>query len=230
MPLLPDMVVRSIARSTPWVLAFIAAIACNPLSLSAAEQQPAAFVVAVDDYASIPPAVLAQATDTVTRIYSAIGVDVCWLDERSVSDGGRRRPMSAPQKLTLVIFNDKMTAVRALPDDVVGSAPGTRSGRGRVAYVYYDRVIRLASSPDSGADWLSLVMAHELGHLLLPYGSHSEDGVMRGRWDVEEFRHVDVGHLGFTPFQADEIRRRATPGQVETPSGVPGAVEALRLQ
>jgi hypothetical protein len=59
-------------------------------------------------------------------------------------------------------------------------------------------------------DLMSLVIAHEIGHLLLPYGSHSETGVMRSRWEVRELRSLDVRQLGFTPYQAQQIRRRAS--------------------
>lgn len=51
-------------------------------------------------------------------------------------------------------------------------------------------------------------MAHEIGHLLLPYGSHSDTGIMKGHWDVEELRRLEPDTLRFTPWQAQMIRGR----------------------
>jgi hypothetical protein len=78
---------------------------------------------------------------------------------------------------------------------------------GRIAYAIYDRVrdtaARAAMNED---DLLGFVMAHEIAHLMLPRGSHVETGLMRGHWDVRDFRQTDVRKLGFSPQQASEIR------------------------
>ena len=42
---------------------------------------------------------------------------------------------------------------------------------------------------------------------LLPCGSHSDTGVMRGHWGAEELRRVETRRFGFTPMQAEQIRR-----------------------
>ena len=53
---------------------------------------------------------------------------------------------------------------------------------------------------------MAFVVAHEVGHLLLPIGSHSPDGLMRGRWDVNDLRRTDPRAISFTPRQAELIR------------------------
>ena len=63
-----------------------------------------------------------------------------------------------------------------LPDGVVGQAAAVA----RRAYIHYDRVVDMAVTP--GRDivtFLGYVMAHELGHLLLPDPRHSPAGIMR---------------------------------------------------
>lgn len=55
-------------------------------------------------------------------------------------------------------------------------------------------------------DVMGLVMAHELGHLLLPHDSQSRSGLMRANWRVEDLR-VDRGPLEFTRTQAEVIRQ-----------------------
>ena len=45
---------------------------------------------------------------------------------------------------------------------------------------------------------LGIVMAHEIGHLLLGFGAHSSAGIMSGRWGKFEMDLVAAGLLGFT--------------------------------
>lgn len=54
---------------------------------------------------------------------------------------------------------------------------------------------------------LAHVMAHEIGHLLLPYG-HSSTGLMRANWDVADLRRAVYRQLKFTPEQAALIRAK----------------------
>jgi hypothetical protein len=53
---------------------------------------------------------------------------------------------------------------------------------------------------------LGHVMAHELGHLLLPHGAHSVVGVMRPAWDRAQAKGALEGTMTFTPDQAELIR------------------------
>ena len=55
---------------------------------------------------------------------------------------------------------------------------------------------------------LGHVMAHELGHLLLPHGAHSAAGLMRPALDRAQVRAAIAGLLTFTPDQAALIRAR----------------------
>ena len=54
---------------------------------------------------------------------------------------------------------------------------------------------------------LAHAMAHEIGHLLLPYG-HSATGLMRAEWDRKDLRLAVHGRLNFTAEQATLIRIR----------------------
>jgi hypothetical protein len=57
-------------------------------------------------------------------------------------------------------------------------------------------------------DVMGLVMAHEIGHLLLPYG-HSRTGLMRPNWDIGDLQSThNPTMFAFTPEQADVIRER----------------------
>lgn len=192
----------------PIVLSLMLLGACvqAPVALAAEQTVAPAIAVRIDDYAAVPHHVLARATRSVSRIYADIGVDLRWLEP----GGPAWEPGHPCQELTVIVLNEPLTARRVVAADIVGSAPGTETARGRLAYVFYDRLNQVSSSPEVDiTDALSLVVAHELGHLLLPYGSHSEAGVMRGRWDIDTLRRLDMRQIGFTAQQAEAIRHRA---------------------
>ena len=100
-----------------------------------------------------------------------------------------------------------MAARGRFADGALGMAAVADEGMGRIAYAIYDRVRDTASRAGIGeADLLGFVMAHEIGHLLLPRGSQPESGLMRGRWTIRNFRRIDVANLEFSPLQASQIR------------------------
>ena len=95
------------------------------------------------------------------------------------------------------------------PDSAMGwVAPGTR-----IVKVSYSRIKAfsrgLNSSPTLGdndtACILGHVVAHEIGHLLLPRGPHSPSGIMRAWLDRQL---AALGGLFFTADQAQDIRTK----------------------
>jgi hypothetical protein len=53
---------------------------------------------------------------------------------------------------------------------------------------------------------LAYVIAHEIGHLLMPGNVHSLTGVMQAGWDTALVRDAARGSLTFTEAQAARIR------------------------
>ena len=51
-------------------------------------------------------------------------------------------------------------------------------------------------------------MAHEVAHLLLPYESHSVDGIMRSAWNASDYWKARLGQLLFTDEEAQLMRDR----------------------
>jgi uncharacterized protein YqgC (DUF456 family) len=89
-------------------------------------------------------------------------------------------------------------------------APGTRETRGTLAYAFYDR-IKEVTITTIGADAgliLGHVIAHEIGHLLLPYNSHAQTGLMRGGRDTQQAMRAATGALTFTSKEAALILER----------------------
>jgi len=165
--------------------------------------------VRVNDYASVAVDLLARAQDEVKQVYARIGVETTWLATRRLSDPDdvSQSEDADATELTVIVLSSSMTTRMAPPEDAIGMAATTPTDSGRIAYVFYDRLqIDPLQSDDSNVAALAFVMAHEIGHLLLPYGSHSETGVMRGRWDRKTFRRLEVQRLRFTPLQGRQIR------------------------
>ena len=79
---------------------------------------------------------------------------------------------------------------------------------GRVAWLYYSRIHDLAQLLHLDVSLLGHVMAHEMGHLLLPYGAHAATGLMKAGWDTRQAFLAASGALTFDPSQAALIRTR----------------------
>jgi hypothetical protein len=193
-----------------WVAVLVAVACFYGQRTAAADRQgvPVA-TVRVQDYAQIPIGSIARAQQLVTETYRAIGVRTEWLQtvrpaEASAANGAS---MPASAAFIVMVLSPNMTRRQDVSEDTVGTAAVTRRNGGRVAYVLFDRVCRVAGMAARNAmDVMGLVMAHEIGHLLLPYG-HSRTGLMRPNWDIGDLQSThDRTKFAFTPEQADVIR------------------------
>jgi hypothetical protein len=158
----------------------------------------ATIVVEVFDHAGFSAETVARAKNDVSRIYGDIGVGVLWAD--SVAKDGQGGPV-----IHLII---RPSATRSR---VMGKALGDARTNGGTAFVYRNRVLDLARGRSvDKARVLAYALAHEMGHLLLPYPSHAVTGIMHEAWDGSELRDLTNGSLRFTPEQASAIRARAS--------------------
>jgi len=175
-------------------------------------------VLQVPGHGNVPLHIVALAKAEVTRIYRDAGVNVVWID--AASSGGRSHPLQSPGTsdpgFVLVVLPAEMSDQLPVATEVLGVAIVTREHRGRTAYVFYSRVERVAlthlnTSHDAARrDLYSIVvlahaMAHEIGHLLLPYG-HSATGLMRADWNAKDLNLALDRRLNFTSEQAELIR------------------------
>ena len=145
--------------------------------------------------AGVSSDIVGGARHEVIRIYAQIGVRVIWAEH---ANGNPK----APLVIIIPAISGQWVGPLALGVAVRGAYDS-----GRVAYVFYDRVEPLAEKHQiSVACLLGVAIAHEIGHLLLPYGSHSPNGLMRGEWDNRQFLLARDRLLGFTAQQAELIR------------------------
>lgn len=188
-----------------WVMAvaIVCGMPAGPVTKSS--DPPTAISVMINDSAGVPPDALAEAQRITTSVYRRIGVDIVWLDDAAAFDASAplEREARATALQSLIVLHLVAPSVESrlnLPLDVMGQA-----FRGsRIAAIFYGRVLTLTrSGVVTVADALGYVMAHELGHLLMPQGGHSPGGLMRDRLDLLLMsQHL----LGFDREQADAIR------------------------
>jgi hypothetical protein len=179
--------------------------------LTAAPPDLPVISIGLDDYGNVPVGQLAHAQVDVAQVYCDVGIEIAWRETRHLSTDtppGQTPFTSSRPGLTIIILSPDMVTRMAPPSTALGTAPGSVDGPGHIAYVFYSRLPIISVGNDD--EIMGLVIAHEIGHLLLPHGSHSDTGIMRGQWGFRELRRVRLHALGFTPFQAQEIRRRAS--------------------
>jgi hypothetical protein len=153
----------------------------------------------------IQPSLVSRAQVEMSRIYEDAGVKIAWTPDAVLT--------STYPLLTLVVLCRELTDELTVDTTALGAAVGTRDYRGRVAYVFYDRIAQIAEKylnvphePATDDRYMVIVlahaMAHEIGHLLLPYG-HSTAGLMQSEWDAKDLRLAVNRQLNFTNEQAE---------------------------
>jgi len=148
-------------------------------------------ILHVIDDAHVPRSDLVDAEKEATRIYARSGVRTMWVngDLMSMID-------DAALHLTIVILARPASA--SVKDHTLGAASHATH-----AWVYGDNVAAFATKHTLGFGVvLGKVMAHEIGHLLLPGQGHSNDGIM------EAEPNMRIHSIRFTQAQGEAIRIR----------------------
>jgi hypothetical protein len=123
----------------------------------------------------MPENELKEAERLASEVYARVGVEVVWTDGYAA-----QAPHDAALHLDVLILTTAMTAQRRPPAQAFGQA----AHETRHAFIYGARIIEHAIQTRSDPTRvLGLVLAHELGHLLLPTYSHTASGLMRATWE-----------------------------------------------
>jgi hypothetical protein len=150
---------------------------------------PSSVTIRLDDHTGMPARDLDAAKSEVDRIFHMAGVDVNWVDGTIMARAGQ---------LTLILLQHN-----AQPTSERGDVAGQAFREASRAYVYCDRIDMMTKHLTVDANLiLGRVMAHEVGHLLLPPNSHSSIGIMRPEVDFSQ-----VGVNTFTKEQVHALRR-----------------------
>ena len=151
--------------------------------------------VVLRNEADVPAQILGAAQGRLGRIYENAGFEIVWDDD----DGSRGG--------CIVLKLEAQAVIAPSSADVMGLA--LRRGRTRTAHIFFLRVADSAQKHHMTlATLLGYVMAHEIGHLLLPADSHSSKGLMRGDWSVAQMQDARIGKLAFTETETRLMTRR----------------------
>ena len=137
------------------------------------------------DDVGVPAAVLKKSQEDVARIFAEAGLGVEWTE-------------TGP-RFTVQIVAGALGYANAA-STVMGVA--LRTTDGATAQIFFKQVQDLAhgSHVDIGR-LLAYVIAHEIGHLLLPRMPHSPTGLMKADWDPDLVREAATGSLTFNGAQ-----------------------------
>jgi hypothetical protein len=140
--------------------------------------------------ARVSPDVLEQSQNEVTRIFDEAGLTVRWTD-------------TTPRFTVHIVA--QVLGYRTAGSPVMGVA--LRNTNGSTAQVFFKQVQDFARvhRVELGSV-LGYVIAHEIGHLLLPGNAHSPTGLMQAQWDKALVHNAARGSLTFTEGQAARIR------------------------
>jgi hypothetical protein len=159
-------------------------------------------ILQMNNIAQAPAGHLERAQQEVIRLYHNIGVDMAWARPHA-------SPATPAPAIRVVLVPDEAGDMLRRGKLVMGAAVLTELGTS-VAYIFYRRVEAQARQYDvSLAMILASAIAHEVGHLLLPDGRHSPEGLMRACWTRDDFHQANQGQLRFSNEQAAQIRGRA---------------------
>jgi hypothetical protein len=185
---------NALRRVVAAVLTFVAGFA----PIADAETAPAKVAVRIVDRAHVQPDVMSAVTKEVSAIFEHGGVEMIWLKGSDRVDFLR----------LLVILDPEPSKHTSESGDTMGVTLDGVGDSHRVAYVFVDRIERVSrEAGQKAATVLAYVLAHELGHLLLPAGSHTKAGIMQARWDLKALSQAAQG-VYFTREQAARMRAK----------------------
>src|SRR5262245_105098 len=181
----------------------VMAWACNAVAQEVPASPPVVAVL-VSNRANLRPEMLKAAEDDAATIYRVAGVQMTWVNT-GPSDVGD--DYAVDFTVTIVSGKEAGRIAARSDQDAMGFAvrdSNDEAWRGGMAFGLFDRVGAGASRHRASISRvLGQVIAHELGHLLLPVNSHSDRGIMRAVWNLRS------GLLEyFTTAQAETIRRQ----------------------
>jgi len=195
----------------------VTAFSIESAQLSAASQCPdnhPVVTVRIHDYVHLKSESLSNATEIVTQTYKRVGVGIEWMGtmrpdiDRTARAAAVEKSRVAVAQLTINILTPAMAKRGHIADGVLGFvAVPPEGGMGRIGYVVYERVREVAAGGGATeSDILGVVIAHDIGRLILGAGSGTHAGLMNRQWDRRDLERVIPLALEFTPPEIDRIR------------------------
>jgi len=159
--------------------------------------------------ADMDPKVLNAALELAAMIVSRTGVELLMVDcsHRKCEPVPPCAGFTGPRQISIRLIRRLHMGSSAVGFGKLGRADRleTRPGSGSV-YVFCEMIEAVAKDRMAPLqDVLGVVVAHEIGHLLIGPG-HSATGIMKSKFREREWGQAAQGTLRFTPWQAEIIR------------------------
>ncbi len=169
-------------------------------AMSASAQQ---LGVSICNIGGVDRSLVTTAKTETESIFRSAGVEIAWID-----CGETNVPIDQSiRKVFTIRLRTDITprSTGSLSMKEMGRTFASDGSSGFLADAYLRSIRNIAEQyqADMGV-LLGVVIAHELGHLILGAG-HTEDGIMQGRWEGREIRAMEKRWLLFDKFQADAI-------------------------
>ena len=175
--------------------------------------------IRVCNVAQVDAAILQQAKQVAEQIFLNAGIELRWMDclGRGNDASADGRPPAA-HEIVLRIIRQTKQAIDATGQFVAGQAirPAPEVSGG-VITIFYERTEMVAEQlryqyPELKVDAargivMGHLMAHEIGHLLLPTPAHAAAGIMKAQLDSRDWGQAVRGVLRFTDKESDLIRQ-----------------------
>ena len=161
--------------------------------------------VRIYGFPELPMSLIKEAAAEARRMLEGTKIQFTWLDcvrpELAESCMG-------PGVLTDLDVRIIPTALPQATEAALGFT-AVESETSAAAFIFYDRVSALQSRTRPPATVLGRVLAHEIGHMLLPAGGHCDVGLMRGQWSAADLAVTSLATLGIPKRSMQSMRREA---------------------
>jgi hypothetical protein len=182
------------------ILAILAAATTLRAAAAFGQPSPPSIVVHLQSAGVIDGEHVLEAEARATRIFKAIGVSIRWVNDESTSPGGDRH---GAFDASVTVLSAGATASFIANSSVPVDALGVTIVHTTHAYVFGERIRYVAGSRQDVPVLFGRVLAHEIGHLVLPGAGHSDVGIMRADLSKAGGPVIDPG---FTASQGESIR------------------------
>ena len=138
-----------------------------------------------------------RAQSVAIDVYAEIGIRLIWRAAAAKPSGCTQTAMHR----RVVIEMTPATPVEHSDSAYAASRP--YASEGPCVTLFWDRLLpNMRKNPLGAGYLLGYVLAHEIGHVLEGFPRHSEAGVMKSCWSLEETRDMPWNRLHFSPDDA----------------------------
>jgi hypothetical protein len=161
-------------RKLTTALAVSAALLTARAATAADAPERATIVLHVDDFANLLSSDMDAAEKVARGIFADAGIRTVWVYGRE-----KARPIEGALHVKVLVLSRAMSERKIAADSVGPSVLGQAARACGRAYIFTHRIGALAARNHRHlGQVLGRVIAHEVGHLVLPENSHSPTGIM----------------------------------------------------